>query len=153
MNMRVFSPILYIISFLSINVFSSENLLQERVAPTGLLITGIGIGTVWTLDLISQKNINMNGSIFKARDKSTNQLIWPHLVAEYSTATVSIISAVGLYNNKNWAKPLSLIASGLVAYTSVNSMSWVLSEKGRYAYAIPMMIGLTSAGITIGAVF
>jgi hypothetical protein len=32
-------------------------------------------------------------------------------------------------------------------------MAWVVSEKGRFSYAIPMMIGLASAGISIAATF
>jgi hypothetical protein len=58
-----------------------------------------------------------------------------------------------LYRNEPWGRPMTLITSGLIAYTSVSSMSWVLSEKGRLSYGIPMMIGCAGAGIAIVAVF
>jgi len=137
----------------TVSLGAGENILKNVVSPTSLMITGIGIGTVWTLDLVSQKNINMNGNVFKARDKGTNQILWPHLLVEYGTAASAIISAVGLYRNAPWAESMTLITSGLISYTSINSMSWVISEKGRIAYAIPMMIGLASAGISIVATF
>ncbi len=137
----------------SVESSANNDVARNIVAPTGLLITGIGIGTVWTLDLISQKNINMNGNIFRARDKGTNQVMWPHLLAEYGTAACAIVSAVGLYRNDPWAESMTLVTSGLMAYTSVNSMAWVVSEKGRFAYAVPMMVGLASAGISIVATF
>jgi hypothetical protein len=142
-----------ILSIYVVDAFSSENVARNIVAPTGLLITGVGIGTVWTLDLISQKNINLNGNIFRARDKGTNQVMWPHLLAEYGTAACAVVSAIGLYNNKPWANSMALVTSGLITYTSINSMAWVVSEKGRFSYAIPMMIGLASAGISIAATF
>ena len=137
----------------SISGFCSDDVLKSVIAPSSLLITGVGIGTVWTLDLVSQKNITMNGSIFKARDKGTNQVMWPHLLAEYGTAASAIVSAIGLYRKEPWAEPMALVTSGLITYTSINSMAWVVSEKERFAYAIPMMIGLASAGITVAATF
>lgn len=134
-------------------VSAGNNVLQNAVAPTSLLITGIGIGTVWTLDIVSGKNVALNGNIFKARDKETDQLMWPHFLAEYGTAACAIVGAVGLYGDQPWAEPVTLVASGLITYTSVNSMAWVLSEKGRLVYAVPMMVGLGCAGISIAATF
>lgn len=139
--------------FFFVQLAHSETFMKKHAAPAGLLLTGIGIGTIWTMDLISQKNVDMNGNIFGARDKSTGQVMWPHLLAEYGTAATAIIGAVGLYRDDPWAESLTLVSSGMLAYTSVNSMSWVLSQKGRLVYAVPMMIGLASAGIGIIAAF
>ena len=147
----VFIPVMIFV--LAIPATSQKNHTKDVLAPTGLLITGVGIGTIWTLELISGKNIDSNENIFQARDKGTNQILWPHLLAEYSTAAAAFISAVGLYRNDSWARSMTLITSGLLAYTSINSMSWVLSEKEKSIYAIPMMIGLTTAGVSIIAVF
>ncbi|HNZ38636.1 MAG TPA: hypothetical protein PK251_11720 [Candidatus Latescibacteria bacterium] len=132
---------------------AARDIWRNRVAPAGQIVTGIGIAAVWTMDLVSRKNVDMTGGFFKARDRGTKQLIWPHVIAEYATATGLVAGAAGLYREKEWGRTVSLISSGALAYTSINSMSWVLSERGRMAYAAPMMFGLMTAGVSIGVLF
>ncbi len=38
--------------------------------------------------------------------------------------------------------PVSLLALGAVIYSAVNSTGWVLAEKNRLAYGIPIWISL-----------
>ena len=43
-----------------------------------------------------------------------------------------------------------MVSLGALAYTSLNSLNWALAERKRLPYAIPMYVGLTGAGLSIG---
>ena len=47
--------------------------------------------------------------------------------------------------NSKWANVLAALASGALLYTSINSLGWAFSERDRYAYAAPMLVGVAVA--------
>jgi len=143
---------MFILLFLPFSV-QSQDLWKHRIVPTSMLVSGIGITSVWTMELISQKNVDVSGGFFNIRDRNTNQILWPHLVAEYSTATGLIVGAIGLYRQKEWGRIATLISAGALVYTSLNSLGWVLSDESRRIYMVPMLTSLTAAGVTIVVLF
>jgi len=58
-----------------------------------------------------------------------------HLIAEFSTAILLIVSGVGLWLNSEWAKRLSLISLGMLLYS-------VVASPGYYAQKnnLPMVV-------------
>lgn len=64
-----------------------------------------------------------------------------------------VIGAIGLYKQEEWGRIVSLISAGALAYTSLNSLSWVLSDESRKIYMIPMLISLTAAGVSFVVLF
>jgi len=58
-----------------------------------------------------------------------------HLIAEFSTAVLLIVSGVGLWLNSEWAKRLSLISLGMLLYS-------VVASPGYYAQKnnVPMVV-------------
>ena len=43
-----------------------------------------------------------------------------------------------------------MVALGALAYSSLNSLGWALAERARFAYAVPMVVGLVGALVSIG---
>jgi len=58
-----------------------------------------------------------------------------HLIAEFSTAVLLIVSGAGLWLNSEWAKRLSLISLGMLLYS-------VVASPGYYAQKnnLPMVV-------------
>jgi len=111
--------------------------------------TGCSLISIWTIDLIKGDKIDRSDGFFRIKDKTTGQILFPHLVAEYSTGLCLITGAYGLHKNKPWGKDLSMIGLGALLYTSTNSLSWVLTDKNRLVYGIPMVISFIGGGISI----
>jgi hypothetical protein len=112
--------------------------------PWFMLIMGIGIAFIWIMDLVKGK---FSGNFFKWVEN--DQLLWPHLVAEFLTAGSLITGSTGFFLNSDWRISVSLIALGALAYTSLNSLAWAFKEKERLGYAIPMLIGLIGSAISL----
>jgi len=106
-----------------------------------MIITGLGIIFIWTGDIVSGEKIDRSSGFLKSRDRDSGDLMLPHWVAEYGTAVGLIAGGVGLLVSVEWSKPVSLIFLGALAYTSVNSLSWSLSERERFVYTVPMFLG------------
>jgi len=126
-----------------------SNFLESKAIPIYMAIDGIAIATMWTVDIYN--NNLLEDGFFKSNEGG--KLFWPHLVAEYGTAAGLVISAYGLYNDRLWGEPLALISLGALTYTSLSNLSWSLAEKNRYIYAVPMILSLTGASISIGIMF
>lgn len=77
----------------------------------------------------------------------------PHWVAEYGTALTLLIGASGLLFDWNAGRSVALVALGGLAYTSVNSLGWVLADRSRLPYGVPMLAGLVGALISIIIIF
>ena len=114
-----------------------------------LAFDGAGLITIWTLD-IHKKNLLKNG-FFKSKEYGS--LYWPHLFAEYGTGFCLIVSAIGLYTDRPWSNSIILISLGALVYTSISSLSWSFAEKERYVYAVPMILSLFGAVISVIVVF
>jgi hypothetical protein len=116
--------------------------MKNRVIPVFLLIMGIGVAGIWTVDLLSDK-FSGQGNFFQW--KEGENMLWPHLVAEYLMAAGLITGGIGLYLLLPWAVPLSLFSLGAIVYSAINSTGWVIARKERIGYGIPMWICLAGA--------
>lgn len=143
--------ILFILIIVLIPLYSQgkHNYLEGKAIPIFMAVDGVAIATMWTVDIL--KNKLLEDGFFKSKEEG--KLFWPHLAAEYGTAVGLVVSAYGLYNEKQWAEPLVLLSLGALTYTSLSNLSWSLAAKNRYVYAVPMILSLTGAGISIGVVF
>jgi hypothetical protein len=45
-----------------------------------------------------------------------------------------------------WLVPLGL---GSLIYTSLNSLGWVLADRSRLAYGVPMVVGLVGGVVSV----
>ena len=147
--MKIIIILISLCSFVFSQEMDNSSILQDKIIPVFLMVDGVALMTMWTID-IHQKKLLRDG-IFSS--KEDGKLFWPHLLAEYGTAIGLVVSAYGLYYDKQWAEPVSLVSLGALTYTSLSSMSWSLADKNRYLYAVPMIFSLTGAGISIGVIF
>ncbi len=121
---------------------ASSSLVITRIIPSLMIIIGTGMAYIWTSDIVSGR-FSDRGSFFQWKEEKT--LLWPHIIAEYLTATGLIAGGIGLFVSGGWALPVSLLALGAVIYSAVNSTGWVLAEKNRLTYGIPIWISLVIA--------
>lgn len=117
-----------------------------------MLLMGFGIGAIWTIDIVRSPEIDRSRGLFRARERSTGSILLPHWLAEYSTAALLLAGGCGLVLGTvpgalSWTVPVAL---GALAYTSLNSLGWVLDDRSRAAYGVPMAIGLVGAIMAIG---
>ncbi len=117
-----------------------------------MLVMGAGIAGIWTIDIVRSPEVDRTRGILRARDRSNGSLLVPHWIAEYATALLLLAGAFGLLlatapGAWSWLVPIGL---GALAYTSLNSLGWVLADRSRAAYGIPMAIGLIGAIASIG---
>jgi hypothetical protein len=120
---------------------------KNRVIPVFMVIVSIGMAAIWTADIASGK-FSGKGNFLRWREGEN--LMWPHIFAEYLIAAGMITGGLGLYFCKSWAFGISLLSLGALIYSAINSSGWVLAEKNRLAYGIPMWISL--AGSAVAAV-
>jgi hypothetical protein len=117
----------------------SPDLLENRVVPVFMGVMALGITGVWTTD-IARGRFADRGGFFSWREGEN--LLWPHILAEYLTAAGLAVGAVGLYRMTDWSVSVSLVSLGALVYTAINSTAWVLAERERIGYGVPMWIGL-----------
>ncbi len=117
-----------------------------------MILMGSGMALIWTKDMLSGK-FSGQGNFFKWKEENT--LLWPHIVAEYFTALGLIAGGTGLIVSGSWALPGSFFALGAVIYSAVNSTGWVLADKNRLSYGIPIWISLlvSVSAITILTIY
>ena len=122
--------------------------------PVGvfMLVMGAGIAGIWTIDIVRSPEVDRTHGIVRARDRSNGLFLVPHWIAEYATALLLVAGGIGLVlgiaaGAWSWLVPIGL---GALAYTSLNSLGWVLADRSRAAYGIPMAIGLNGAIVSIG---
>lgn len=117
-------------------------LLKESIIPVFMMITGIAIPGIWTADILKGK-FTGQGSFFRWREGAN--LLWPHITAEYLTGVGLMVGGAGLWFGSEWALSVSLLSLGAVIYSAINSSGWVLAEKSRLAYGVPIWISLFGA--------
>ena len=115
-----------------------------------LIVMGIGIAGIWTVDIVRNADIDRSRGLLRARD-GTGSVMVPHWIAEYATALLCLVGGLGLVlgwtsTEWSWVVPLAL---GALSYTSLNSLGWVLADRTRASYGVPMVIGLAGALISI----
>ncbi|MBN2600909.1 MAG: hypothetical protein JXR87_02830 [Candidatus Marinimicrobia bacterium] len=143
--------ILLIILLISCHTFAQryDDVMQSIVIPVFMSTAGLSLMGIWTMDLVKGDKVEKRDGLLGFRDKTTGQVLLPHLVAEYSTGVCLLTGAYGLHTDKPWGKDIAMLGLGALVYTSTNSLSWVLTEKERYVYGIPMVITLIGSGISL----
>lgn len=71
-----------------------------------------------------------------------------HVIAEFSTAILLIVSGAGLWFGSEWARTLSALALGLLLYIAIYS-PWYFAQKNNLPMAVVfiVLIVLTVAAI------
>ena len=123
---------------------------MQLIVGVFMVVMGIGIAGIWTIDIIRNPEIDRSRGLVRARDRAGSVML-PHWIAEYSTALLCVVGGSGLVLGWttapwSWIVPVAL---GALGYTSLNSLSWVLADRSRLSYGIPMAIGLVGALIAI----
>jgi hypothetical protein len=113
-----------------------------------MILMGLGIAGVWTRDILAGNQVDISQGVFTAQEPDTGTLLWPHWLAEYATAIVLVVSAIGLITDRPWSKTLAALGAGALFYTSTNSLGWALAKPDRRAYALPMALGFIVAATT-----
>jgi hypothetical protein len=117
-----------------------------------MIVTSAGIAGIWAIDIGRSPEVDRARGLLRARDRSTGSLLVPHWLAEYGTAALLLVGGLGLvlgWDAGTWAWIVPIALGGL-AYTSLNSLGWVLADRARSAYGVPMAVGL--AGAIVSAV-
>ena len=128
----------------------SDDLTMQVVVGVFMVVMGIGIAGIWTMDIIGNPEIDRSRGLLQARDRSGSVMV-PHWIAEYATAVLCLVGGLGLvlgWTSAAWSWIVA-IALGALGYTSLNSLAWVLADRSRLAYGIPMVIGLVGALVAI----
>lgn len=117
-----------------------------------MLVMGLAMMVIWTIDIARSPEVDRSRGLARARDRSTGSLLVPHWIAEYATADLLLVGGAGLllgWDVAAWAWIVA-VALGALAYSSVNSLGWALADRARLPYAVPMVIGLVGAVISLG---
>jgi hypothetical protein len=129
---------------------ASDNLVMQVIVGVFMVVMGIGIAGIWTVDIVRNPSIERSRGLLHARDSAGSVMV-PHWIAEYATALLCLVGGLGLvlgWTSTPWSW-LVPIALGALSYTSLNSLSWVLADRSRLAYGVPMAIGLIGALVAI----
>jgi hypothetical protein len=129
---------------------ASDDPAMQLIVGVFLLLMAAGIAGIWTVDIQRGPAIDRSRGLLRARD-ATGSVLLPHWIAEYATALLCLIGGLGLilhWTSTAWSWTVAL-ALGALAYTSLNSLSWVLADRTRLGYGLPMAIGLVGALIAI----
>jgi hypothetical protein len=116
-----------------------------------MLMMGMAMATIWTLDLRAGRGYEAPSGLLRAREVETGSLIAWHWLAEYAIAATLVLSAILVAAGAAVGVPIALIGLGALAYSSCNSLAWAMARSERRAYAIPMLVGLVGAAISIVA--
>jgi hypothetical protein len=120
--------------------------------PVGLfmLVMAIGIAGLWSVDIVRSPEVDRSRGLARARDRS-GSLLLPHWIAEYGTAAALLVGGLGLV--LGWAPAawawLVPVGLGALAYTSCNSLGWVLADRSRLPYGVPMAVGLVGSLVSL----
>jgi hypothetical protein len=116
-----------------------------------MIVMGLGMAAIWTMEIVRSHEVDRSDGLVRARDRSTGSLLLPHWLAEYGTATLLIVGGLGLILGLAPGAWTWFVAAGLgaLAYSSLNSLGWALSDPARSAYAAPMLLGLVGAVLSL----
>jgi hypothetical protein len=119
---------------------------MDIIVGTFLVVMGIGIAGIWTVDILRNPEIDRSRGLLRARDRAGSVMV-PHWIAEYATALLCLLGGLGLvlgWTSAAWSWIVA-IALGALGYTSLNSLAWVLADRARLPYGVPMVVGLVGA--------
>ena len=116
-----------------------------------MVVMGLGIAVIWTTDIARSPEVDRSRGLVRSRDRSTGSLLVPHWLAEYGTAFMLLAGGMAILLGADpgaWTWIVGA-ALGALAYTSLNSLGWVLADRARTAYAVPMAIGLAGSLLSL----
>lgn len=122
------------------------DIIENRLIPIFMFILGLGIYFIWIADILKGK-FSGQGNIFKWREGEN--MLWPHILAEFLTGALLIMAAAGLLFISDWGQNISFLSLGAVIYSSINSSGWVLAERNRMTYGVPIWIALAGSIISL----
>lgn len=138
--------------FLFLGIQQADAHGSEQGVACFMAVTGLGMSTIWTMDMIKADKIDVSKGYLFAKELGSDSYLLPHWIAEYSTAGLLIAGGYGLYKDEPWARDVSLLALGALNYTAMNSLGWSLGKRDRLVYAIPMILSLTGSTISISII-
>jgi len=112
-------------------------------------VMGAAMAGIWARDILNGTGFDAPDGLLRAREAETDNLMIWHWLAEFGTAGTLVVGAWLLLIDAAIAVPVTLVGLGALAYTSANSLGWALALPGRRAYAIPMLVGLVGALVSI----
>jgi len=124
---------------------SANSVWVLRVVPAFMGLTGIAMMASWARDLVKRDQVDVADGLLRIKDRRSGECLLPTILAELGTAAALIAAAVATSAGAPWGKGLSLVALGALTYTSISSLSWVLTETNRWPFGIPMLIALAGA--------
>lgn len=75
-----------------------------------------------------------------------------HLAAEGTTAVMLLVSGIGLQRQKRWSREISLVALGMLMYTSIVSPGY-FAQQGTWAlvamFAVVLLLAAASIRIVV----
>ena len=118
-----------------------------------MVVMGVGIAGMWSVDILRSPEIDRSRGLLRACDRNGSVMV-PHWLAEYATAASLVVGGLGLLlgwapGPWAWLVPIGL---GALAYTGLNSQAWVLADRSRLAYGIPIAIGLVGSLVAIALI-
>ena len=119
---------------------------MDAVVAGLMILMGAGIAGVWTADIVKGDKVDLSNGVFRAREDG-GSLLWPHGVAEYATALLLVVAGIAGLADTSWSPVLAGFALGALFYTSVNSLGWVLADRERSAYGVPMVAGIVVSSV------
>jgi hypothetical protein len=122
------------------------SLMTNLLIALFMIVMGIAMAIVWSAVFFSSR-YRSQGDFFNW--KEGENLIWPHIFAEFMTAIALVFSGIGIILIKPWSVPSAFLSLGALIYSSINSSSWVLANKDRLIYGVPMWGGFAGAVVSV----
>ena len=116
------------------------------------IVMGIGIAGLWTMDILRSPEVDRSRGLLARDDSPGGSRLVPHWLAEYATAATLVVAGIGLLTGWSLGEPLALVGLGALAYTSLNSLGWVLARPERRPYGVPMVVGLVGGLASVAVI-
>jgi len=99
------------------------------------IIVGVGMVGMWVASYYKNQILELESEPVRIKF---------HLVAEFATALLLIVSGLALLTNQSWAISSYLVAMGMLFYTIIVSPGY-FAQKGQWAYVVMFAVILVLA--------
>lgn len=132
---------------------NAQNAIVATIVAVFMVVVAVGMAGMWTVDILRSPEIDRTRGLVRARDRNGSVML-PHWLAEYGTAVALLIGGLGLLLALPGGAWAWLIPAGLgaLAYTGLNSQSWVLADRSRLGYGIPIAVGFIGALVSFALI-
>jgi len=107
-----------------------------------LAIVGAGIIGFWLV------HIRKGGMPQGIRTLESGSYLAFHITAESLTGALCLIGGIAYALNTNWGYPVTILAAGMLLYTSINSLAWK-EVKNKPQVSIMFIVPAVIAVVTI----